>query len=222
MRHEEEIFSLSWQPEGEWDTCGKVAEVKKPLFVSSIASPKQPSIRVWDRTGVDVKILHPWDKEMRTEKLSKSFVPSQWGRDPKTGKVVLFTCGKSGEILSYSDTVKDEVHSLHTNYTIFGLVQCGDILWSLSYEPFIVGWNLRTEEPELLISAFRGICTIQASPMDSSRVGIGGGDNMIRVVKMGNPDYPELKPMEIEAPICSKRVTGRITAVRQQPYSKNS
>ena len=213
MRHEEEMFFLSWQPDGVWDTCHDMKGFTPPFLISSVATVKQPSIRVWDRNGRDVKMLHPWEKDMRGAKLSKSFIPICWSRNPNTGKLALISCGRQGEIICYSDTMKDVIHSLHSNYTIFGLIQCGDILWSLSYEPYIVGWNLRTEQPHAILPGFRGVCTLQPSPMEGSRVALGGGDNMIRIIKMGSPNYPDLLPVEVDPPIVSTRVSGRITAV---------
>jgi len=213
MRHEEEIYTLIWQPAGIWETCNDSKGFKKPFLVSSIATMKQPSIRVWDATGRDVKLLRPWTKDMRTGKAVKSFGPSCIGKDPKTNRLVLFTCGKHGEILSFANSIVDHVHNIHTSTIIFGLIQCGDILWSLSHEPLIVGWNLNTQQPEVVIPTFRGISTMQFSPMESSRLALGGGDGMIRIVKIENPDYPEVGPIEIEAPIVSPRVTGKVTAV---------
>jgi hypothetical protein len=177
---------------------------------------KPSTIRVWDRKGKDIAILRPVEKEEK--KMSKNFLPALWARDAFGGtddggtRLQLVTSGRQGEIISWSEsaTVADEIHSLHSNYTIFGVIQCGDVLWSLSYEPVIVGWNLKHNYVEAVIPSFRGVCSLQASPLDYTRVAIGGMDNAIRVIGMES-GYPELAPSKV--PTVTAKLKGKVTAV---------
>ena len=95
------------------------------------------------------------------------------------------------------------------------MIQCGDILWSLSYEPMIVGWNLRTAEIECVVPTLKGISAMHLSPIDASRLAIAGSDSVIRVLKC-EPGYPEVGNSCTRAPTSTQRLRGKITAVSFQ------
>jgi hypothetical protein len=92
------------------------------------------------------------------------------------------------------------------------MVQCGDILWSLSYEPIIVGFNLREMEVECVIPTFKGATMIVPSLVDPTRVAIGGTDSVIRVLNCieGYPTNPESC---LKAPMNSHKLKGKVTCV---------
>jgi hypothetical protein len=101
---------------------------------------------------------------------------------------------------------------VHTHNAIFAIIQCGDILWSFSYEAMIVGWNLRTMELECVIPTFKGACTLAPSPVDSSRLAVGGTDSVIRVLKCVS-GYPTSGDVCTKAPVITHKLKGKVTAV---------
>lgn len=62
-------------------------------------------------------------------------------------------------------------------------------MWSTSYEPVIVGWNLRTGMVSCIIPTFKGVCAITPSPSVGSLIGFGGSDGWIRVIDF-TKNYP--------------------------------
>lgn len=221
MRHDEEIFSVSWKPEGVWDAMPSNSNFEGPFLASSVGSIiKQATIRVWDRNGKDVTMIKPSDKDAKDRKQLKNCLPitwASWTQDvneiDKETKLELVSCGRLGEIIGFAEsgTMPDVHHSLHSNYTIFGIVQCGDVLWSLSYEPIIIGWNMKHDYVESVIPTFKGVSSIQVSPVDYTRVVFGGMDAMIRIVGMPN-GYPEISTSKV--PTVTSKLKGKVTAVR--------
>lgn len=68
-------------------------------------------------------------------------------------------------------------------------------------------------EVECVIPTFKGICVLSPSPVDSSRLAIGGTDSVIRVLKCVS-GYPNEGDGCNRAPILTHRLKGKVTAVR--------
>jgi WD40 repeat protein len=213
VRHEERIYTIAWKPAGPWTTVPKLRKLPEPYLMSSIASIKPPSIRIWDCHAKEITILHPSEVDTKSRKLVETYVPALWVTHPITNEVALVSSGLDGEVVIWADNkniVPQTLHTLCTNYVVSAFVQSGDILWTLTAEPLIVGLNLRTGETSI-IPTYNGICTMQASPLEHTRVAVGGMDSSIRILKMG-AGYPQAADQD--APIVSAELKGKITAVR--------
>jgi len=90
------------------------------------------------------------------------------------------------------------------------MVQCGDILWSLSFEPIIIGWNLAKEDLECIVPTFRGLNALVPSPQFPSLVVMGGVDMHLRSIFMDD-GYPECSSSR--RPNMTFRLRGKITCV---------
>ena len=214
MRHEEQVFSVSWKPAGLWSTVPTLKKFVEPFLVSSIASIKPPSIIVWDRRGKEVTKLLPWELDSIARKLVQTYIPCIWLTHPVTKEVGLVSCDFEGHVIIWTEEMvgtPQKLHVLTSNFVVFGFVQCGDILWTLTQEPVIMGWNFVTGKTECVIPTYEGICSIQTSPLEQSHVALGGMDCAVRIIKMG-ADYPQ--DAEEAVPIISIPIKGKITAVR--------
>lgn len=92
-------------------------------------------------------------------------------------------------------------------------MQCGDIIWSTSYEPVIVGWDLRKMAVSCVIPTFKGICSIAPSPSYGGFIGVGGTDAFIRVMDF-TEEYPNKAASK--APLLTIRMRSKIMAVNMQ------
>jgi hypothetical protein len=95
------------------------------------------------------------------------------------------------------------------------MVQCGDILWSLSHEPIIVGFNLRKMEVECVIPTFKGATMIVPSLVDPTRVAIGGTVGTESVIRVLNctEEYPTNPESCLKAPMDSHKLKGKLSCV---------
>lgn len=108
-------------PKGEFDLVkyfNAGAKTKLPLLASSIHSMKMPSIRVWDKMGADIGKLQVWDKDGRVRPF-KMFGSAGWARDPNSGKLLMISTGRRGEVYAWSN---DIVPTLLHNVRILSFV----------------------------------------------------------------------------------------------------
>ncbi|ODN03766.1 Gem-associated protein 5 [Orchesella cincta] len=221
VRHEEEIVGTLWCPKVGWNPNRSDSKTKSDaILASSVQSLKAPTIRLWGKNAEDRGIYQVWEKERHGAKPFRNFSPLLWATDPNSGLPLLLTSAKQGQIMSYSSDsiLPDIVHDVHQHSSIFGLVQCGDILWSTSYEPVIVGWNLRTMKVSCVIPTFKGVCAITPSPSVESLLAVGGNDACIRAVNFST-DYPRKNCLL--SPSISSRMRSKIMALAWHPEKDN-
>ncbi|CAL8125894.1 unnamed protein product [Orchesella dallaii] len=221
VRHDEEVVGTLWCPTQEWNSNRSDSKNKSgAILASSVQSVKPPTIRLWSKNAEDRGIYQVWEKEKHGSKPFRNFSSLLWATDPNSGSSFLLTSAKHGQIISYSsDSLLPEfVHDVHQHSSIFGLVQCGDILWSTSFEPVIVGWNLRTMKVSCVIPTFKGVCAISSSPSVESLLAVGGNDACVRAVNFVS-DYP--RKNSVGPPVVSARMRSKIMALAWHPEKDN-
>jgi hypothetical protein len=113
VRHEEEVVLTSWVPKGEWDVLKAFrsdTKSKLPVLVSTTHSMKLPTLRLWNKVGYDVGTLQSWEKDIKVRSF-KMFGCAGWAKDPNSGKLMLVSSGRHGEILAWSNgLVHDTLH----------------------------------------------------------------------------------------------------------------
>jgi len=227
LKNPEEIFSVAWKPNGKWSGAVKLRTQVEPFVATSYTSFKPPCVKVCDREGKDIVILSQDEPKpiLTDKKMTVRSVPSLWIHLPSDSEeqdrqLTMVSIDTEGKVVSWNQTKTppEIVHSLHQNCQVFGLIQSGDVLWSISKEPYIIGWNLRSSKVEAIIPTYAGICSISGNSIEGTRFAVGGVDSYIRVLKV-DPDYPNGKIPEM--PLLPSRLQGKITAVSDFYFTVN-
>jgi len=112
VRHEEEVVSVMWKPPGQWDWLDE-SDSKAHVLASGIHSMKTPTIRVWNSRGKDLGVIRMSEMEPNHSfRAYKSFVPIGWIKNPLTGKLMLASSNRHGEIC-YTESRAGGVLALH-------------------------------------------------------------------------------------------------------------
>ena len=219
MHHDADLVSLTWDPTGNWKAVDLDSHHEPPLLISALNTVNEPTIRVWDKTGRDVTVLKVTESEeaqaaaaplIAGRRTPKVFIPVGWIRDPVTNQIRLYSSVKNSIVSWTSVGSYEPVHTLHSGGQVFGIIQTGDVIWSVGREAMIIGWNIRENKQHLIIPVIKGICYAQASSVSSQEVALGGADGILRVLTM-QEGYPGRTAHSV--PVQTFNVDSRVTAV---------